>query len=96
MIRAGKRYVPMGNTFKMRNPDLNLQIDNCIDFNNTSPSDIVLLKQNVLCADFKQTFKLHGEILEEATDRCFEKGIFFYSVPHLHEIINLFGLEWGF
>ena len=47
--------VPMDDymiTFKMKNPDLNRQFDNCIDFNNTSPSDIVLLKQYVY-ADFK-------------------------------------------
>ena len=82
-------------TFKMKNPDLNRQIDNCINFNNTSPSDIALLKQYV-CKDFEQTFKLHGETIEEAINRCFKKGMFFYSVYHLHDIVLLFGLEWDF
>ena len=90
--------VPTDNymmTFQMKNPNLNHQIDNCINFNNTSPSDIVLLKQYI-CVDFKQTFKLPEETLEEATNRCFKKGMFFYSVYHSREIIHPFGLEWGF
>ena len=82
-------------TYQMKNPDLNRQIDNCINFNTTSLSDIALLKQ-YLCNDFKQTFKLHGETLEEATKRCFKEGMLFYSVHHLHDLVFLFGLEWGF
>ena len=82
-------------TFTNNKSSLDKIIDEHIDFNRYSPSDIATFKQ-YLSNEIETVFKLPNETCEEATIRCFKPGMFFYSIPHLKNVINLMGSQWGF
>ena len=82
-------------SFTNNNASLNHIIDSFIDYPNTTSAEVAVLKQ-YLAKDFENNFKIPNETVEQATVRCFKKGMFFYSIPHLHQVVKLFGLVWGF
>lgn len=90
VVPSNKAIVSFSN---VTNP-LNRIIDNCIN-HEISIEERNILKQ-YLNSDFPLDFKIAGETIEQATNRCFKRGMFFYSIHHLNKVINLFGQVWGF
>ena len=82
-------------TFTDNKSSLDKIIDEHIDYDCYSPSLFDTFKQ-YLRNQLETTFKFPNETCEKGVLRCFKPGKIFYSIPHLKNVINLFGSEWGF